>query len=480
MSNKVHPYYYLWALGIIQPATPTQVQHVLEKTFVESGVKFNLNEIVQCFENCLKGKIVLKASEWNDSLFSLGPNAYMLLPNRLRFNKDRTRLFLLKKARIASRRASGHLDLDADGASPSDKRSFKIQVPRPIKPLGLAPAQFYWSGAYRQLTSTAGPNSTLPEVRLPFLSFESINLIKSINESTKTTPFSITGLALCIGISPSLLVSTIRNIEKQYQTFEIEKHSGGTRTITAPRVFLKTIQHWLADYLFSTLPVHDVCHAYRSKRSIISNAEKHTNQKFVAKIDISNFFGTITSEMLIKKLSPFCSVEEATVFSRIVTLNGSIPQGAPTSPCLSNFILFDADGIIAKECQKVGVNYTRYSDDLTFSGENRGQLLEIISFTENVLKEYGFELNPSKTHIMTSGMLQNVTGVTVNEKVQPPRKVRKKIRAMFHQAEQSPENFKDQLENLAGYVSYLNAYPELKDSQTLRHYKEVLVKLSTL
>ncbi|ECF0472672.1 RNA-directed DNA polymerase, partial [Salmonella enterica subsp. enterica] len=154
----------------------------------------------------------------------------------------------------------------------------------------------------------------------------------------------VTAISSCIGISPGLITAMIKSPKRYYRTFNLRKKSGGFRPILAPRKFIKTIQYWLKDHVLNRLKIHSSCYSYRSGVSIKDNAINHIKKKFVANIDIADYFGSINKKM-VKDCFYKNNIPEHVIntISGIVTYNDVLPQGAPTSPIISNAILFEFD-----------------------------------------------------------------------------------------------------------------------------------------
>lgn len=480
MKSSINPKIILWALGLIQPATPLQVQHCLETAFSHSGVKPQLEEISKLLNLWLTNGYTAKSSQSLDNYYSLTLLGNQALPRKVRYNKDRTRLFLLKNARQKARRTSG-VSKKTDGVSPSGFVSIEKQGRRPENPVVDPSDRLLWSSAYRQLIPTAGKNSKQPEVRLPLLSFDSFTQLSIANQKDihGIEELDISSIALCMGISPNLLIYLLRNTPKQYREFSIPKRSGGLRNIHSPRVFLKTLQHWLCDYILTSLPIHETCHSYRYRHSILTNAQNHVGKEFVANLDIANYFGNINQDILLKHLMQHYNDNLALLISNISTLNGSTPQGAPTSPQLSNSILFDIDSSISHFCAESELSYTRYSDDITISGNDITSIHDAISMLGSKLNTLGFEINHKKTRIANKGCRQSVTGVTVNEKAQPSREKRRIIRSIFHRVSLNPNQFIDKIDCLRGYISYLESYPAQRESKHINKYKQILEAITS-
>ena len=170
----------------------------------------------------------------------------------------------------------------------------------------------------------------------------------------------------------------------------------------------------------------------------------------------------------------------AKTISRIVTLNNSLPQGAPTSPAISNSYLSKFDEFACDISRERGLDYTRYADDITISGNNKQKINRLIKELEKNLKSYGLKLNHKKTLIASKGGQQRVTGIVVNEKPVPSRKYRRKVRSIFHHAKKEPLKYKSKTKELNGYYSYIKSFPDLKNNKEVSEYLSILQNLKKL
>ena len=205
----------------------------------------------------------------------------------------------------------------------------------------------------------------------------------------------------------------------------------------------------------------------------------HVGKAYVANVDIENFFPSIGFKAIAELLrrNGF-GPQVAEAVARLTSLGNGLPQGAPTSPTLSNAFLFQFDDRIARYCAINNIVYTRYADDITMSADEKKVLLAGIDEVRLRLAENGLLLNNRKTRVASRGGQQNVTGVVVNEKAQPPRKFRRRVRAMLHQASHNLESAKHRLHELQGYVSYLRSFPTLRDSHHVQRYLASITKIS--
>ncbi len=255
--------------------------------------------------------------------------------------------------------------------------------------------------------------------------------------------------------------------ESFYRSFYIPKKSGGSRRIDAPLPSLSYIQRSLLDNILQFVPLHPTAKAYRAGQSTFDNARFHRSQKMVLRIDVKNFFGSIDEAEVYKifyKLG--YSKRLSKLFSMLSCLNGSLPQGAPTSGALSNIYLRDFDEKIFALSKANSVRYTRYADDLTFSGSNI-DVAEHITQVDKLLSSLKLWINKSKTRLQPPHVRQEVTGLVVNKKVAVPKAYRRKLRqecyfiSKFglhgHAREIHEANPRSLLERVIGQLSYVKS-----------------------
>lgn len=238
-----------------------------------------------------------------------------------------------------------------------------------------------------------------------------------------------------------------------YVRFAIPKRSGGYRVIMAPKRRLKALQRRLLELLVSKLPVSEYAHGFRSGRGTRSNAEPHVGQEMVVRVDLKNFFPTVTFGRVRGYLialgygypvatSLACLMTEAErqpvelddgTLVHVPVTNRHCVQGAPTSPALCNAIVRKLDRRIAGLGRKFGVNYTRYADDLTFSGPlDHQQAFGLTQAVRRIVEAEGFVVNDGKTLILSQARRQTVTGAVVNQILGLSRQERRRLRAMLH------------------------------------------------
>ncbi len=212
-----------------------------------------------------------------------------------------------------------------------------------------------------------------------------------------------------------------------YHNLTVPKKNGGERLICAPNERLKRYQRRLLPYFDSAL-VSSCATAYQKNKPLKANYEKHVGARMVVKLDVENFFGSITFGKVFYRMNCLWNHNKqlSWFLAKLCTLNGSLPQGAPTSPVISNLVFYPIDQKIEAYCNQNQINYTRYSDDLSFSGDFLPG--EIIDFVRPLFKSNGFHLNENKTVVAGKGRQKKITGVVVNQKAQADKNYRKEIR----------------------------------------------------
>ena len=281
-------------------------------------------------------------------------------------------------------------------------------------------------------------------------------------------------LPFLFGVSPKLLGAMAAHPDRYYRRFRLPKRSGGFREVVTPRRFLKTIQRWFLENVFSHLPVSDSVHGFVVGRSIFTNAAIHRPGRNLLVADIQEFFPSVSQDRVKRLLSDNLPYSDAVVsqIAGLCTLNGSLPQGAPTSPVLANAAFLTADRRLEELARLWHSAYSRYADDIAISGERRFSA-EDVDTVEAILRDEGFVLHRGKTRIIGPGDRQLVAGVVVNGAELPPREVRRWWRATFHRAQTHPREFGDRVHQLVGIASFVNQY----DPDLAKEYFEIARKL---
>lgn len=239
---------------------------------------------------------------------------------------------------------------------------------------------------------------------------------------------------------------------KRYICFAIKKKSGGTRTITSPVGPLKTIQRCLNFILSCVFEPHKAATGFVPGKSIKDNAALHIGKYYVYNIDLKDFFPSVELHRIkaVLKLPPFNLVGEKEPLAFMIAnlcctdleveengvkqIKGVLPQGAPTSPVITNIICQKLDRRLSGLAKRFGATYSRYADDITFSSFHNlySKEDEFLKELNRIIADQHFRMNEKKTRLQKIGFRQEVTGLTVNEKTNVAKRYIKTIRIWLH------------------------------------------------
>jgi RNA-directed DNA polymerase len=328
-----------------------------------------------------------------------------------------------------------------------------------------------------------------------------LELLTQLGLPVLATPADVAN-ALSISI-PRLRWLAFHNdvaVRIHYVRFEIAKKSGGTRMLSAPHAQLAQAQKWILENILNKLPTEPCAHGFVRGCSILTNALPHVGHSVVINMDLEGFFPSITFPRIRKVFerlgySPAVSTVLALICSesprRSATYEGrlylvaagprALPQGACTSPAISNQIAKRLDRRLQSLSERLKLTYTRYADDLTVSGDEEleSRIGYVMACVRHIAQDSGFEVNEKKSRVLRRSTAQTVTGLVVNDKATVSREKIRRIRAILHHArteglsaqnrDQYP-NFRSWLEGMIGFISMTR--PELG--------KKFLEELSTL
>lgn len=231
-----------------------------------------------------------------------------------------------------------------------------------------------------------------------------------------------------LGISAKTLYAVSNNLSKHYHKAKLPKKSGDYRNLSVPDEVLKSIQKRISEVLLIHMPVSRYAKAYRFGSSPLRNAKHHVGKQIVLKLDILHFFDSIRYSTVKDKVFPEEIYAEPLriLLTMLCYHKDALPQGAPSSPAITNIILYEFDEQIGQWCREREIAYTRYCDDMTFSGDF--DPAKVIRFVGLELKKMGFLLNEQKTRIQRPSQQQTVTGIVVNEKLSIPADYCRKLR----------------------------------------------------
>ena len=271
------------------------------------------------------------------------------------------------------------------------------------------------------------------------------------------------------GLSSLDLLTIIRTAPGRYKVYTIPKRNGGDREIAQPAREVKILQRVLLLRLLADLPVHEAAIAYRLGRSIRDNADPHKGKGPILKMDFADFFPSIRSEDWERYCERSGILDKSDIdLSSLIFFRRAkgerllkLSIGAPSSPALSNVLMFDFDTLVADEARRRRIVYTRYADDLTFSGQMIGMLRDMIKVVESTSRKAQLShlsIHPEKTTFVTAKHRRVVTGIVLtNDGALSMARGRKRtISAQVHHASLG-ELAGDQLIELAGYLGFANA-----------------------
>lgn len=318
-------------------------------------------------------------------------------------------------------------------------------------------------------------------------------LNNQISDSNKLSKYQLPVLqtaeelseAMKLSIGELKFLSYNRTISKinHYRRFYIPKKTGGKRLISTPMPRLKKAQHWILENILNKIDPTESAHGFVKKRSIVSNALPHVKAEVVVNIDLKDFFPSINYRR-VKGLFIALGYSEqiSTIFALICTepdcdqveLDGEtyyaagsdrfLPQGAPTSPAITNLICRKLDLRLKGIATKLHFNYTRYADDLTFSasGIATSNTSTLLGFVKKIIKDEKLHINPDKLRVQRKGARKEVTGIVVNDKPSVCRKDLDKFRALLHQIEKEGtikgkhwNNSNNLLASIKGYANFV-------------------------
>lgn len=280
-----------------------------------------------------------------------------------------------------------------------------------------------------------------------------------------------------------------------YVRYVAKKRSGGERIILAPKRQLKALQRKVLHGILEKLPMTAAAHGFVRERSIVTNARPHVGHKFVLNLDLKDFFPSIHyprvrglfvkvgySFAVASALAMLCTETDREPLKRgektfyVSVGPRTLIQGAPTSPMLANLLARRLDARLAGWAAKHQLQYTRYADDLTFSGDDYDTLLRTLDVAQRIITSEGFAVNAKKTRLYRQSGRQVVTGLVVNDKVNTPREMRRTLRAILHHAAQTglATQNRDGRENFRAYLQGLIGHLAQADPDTAKRFTEQL------
>ncbi len=291
------------------------------------------------------------------------------------------------------------------------------------------------------------------------------------------------------GLNEDYLAKVIRTASHHYKFYEIEKRTGGKRKIFHPSKELKFIQRWLIKNLLNFLPIHDSVYSYRKNRNTFQLAKKHKNKNYLLRIDFKDFFPSIKGKdisfLINKNIDCFpypLSSDDIHIIRLITCKDDSITIGAPSSPIISNSILYNFDKYWDNQCQQKGVTFTRYADDLYFSTSKKNVLEPLLTELTNDLKKRTspkLEINKKKTMFSSRKHQKRVAGLilTSTKEISIGREKKRSIKSLVYKFINNDLDI-DKTNYLAGYLAYINSVePKFTHSLRRKYSDEIINKI---
>ena len=302
-------------------------------------------------------------------------------------------------------------------------------------------------------------------IRLNMFGLPVIQTIEDFSEMTHISKYTIFQLS--------------KNADKYYKTYAIPKKSGKLRVISQPSKKLKGLQSWILVNILNKLNVSTSCKGFEKGSSTSQNAEPHRGANSLLTIDLEDFFPTVTQRQvfnIFKSIGYNNAI--SVIFSNICSFKEVLPQGSPCSPKLANLCAWKLDVRIQGFVGKRGINYTRYADDLSFSGLSPIKVVQIIPMIKKIIEDEDFKINPSKTRIASSARAKIVTGLVLSSDTFGIGKQKyKNVRAKIHHLTLPHEQINSKLlYEVNGWLSYLNSSDRKRLNKAKKYIKELSIK----
>ena len=278
----------------------------------------------------------------------------------------------------------------------------------------------YWKNGFER----SGLKSELIE--------EYLTYIEPLIKNDVPIIFDFNHLCLLLGKEQDYLASVINSNNSHYRKFEISKRKGGKRTITAPYPALLECQNWIYINILTKVKIHSSAHGFTFNKSILSNSKVHLGQSHFLKIDLKDFFPSIEINKVIAIFKSLGYTHKVSFYlASICCCDDILPQGSPTSPILSNIVSKNLDNRLMKFSKRFNLKYTRYADDLAFSGDSIP--VTYIEYITNIINSCGFTVNEKKTVLQQEKHKRIITGISIaDDVIKVPRKYKRELKLEIH------------------------------------------------
>ncbi len=250
--------------------------------------------------------------------------------------------------------------------------------------------------------------------RNKYYSKRCVSYAERLIENNMPVIFDLKHFSLVSGVPLEHITKMLFADTNFYSSASIPKKSGGVRTLNIPAVELKFLQRWILDNILARISISSHATGFCNNKSIVNNAKIHLGSECVLNMDIKEFFPSITFKMVFRIFIYYGYTKELSfMFAKLCTYENSLPQGSPASPYISNIVSLRLDKRLSLLAKKFEANYSRYADDITFSGSLG--IENLVEITSKILEEEGFEVNRKKTRMQYSHQRQEVTGLIIND-----------------------------------------------------------------
>lgn len=281
-------------------------------------------------------------------------------------------------------------------------------------------------------------------------------------------------------LSRKLLYIHSKHNDKFYKIFTKPKKNSGVRTISCPAKSMKAVQAWILRNILDKIQIANCATGFKQRKNVFHNVEPHKNSRNFLCMDIENFFTSIPYSKVytVFRIIGY-NAHVSHIFASLCTGEGKLPQGAVTSPSLSNIICIRLDNRISGYVKKRNIIYTRYADDLTFSSSSSEPLVRSKNFVVKIVEDEGFEINENKTRFMGPRSQRKVTGLVLSDDqvIRIGRKRKRLLRAAIHRLNNA--NLSDfekiKLKNyIDGWFAYLKSV-DIQGHNQLKKYETRLL-----
>jgi len=286
-----------------------------------------------------------------------------------------------------------------------------------------------------------------------------------------------------LGYDKGTLEIIAQDIARYYITYRIKKRSGKTRRIDAPQEPLKSIQRSIVDKLLYQFRAHPIAHGFVHGKSPRTNALNHVGKKFIVTLDIKEFFNSIKEANVIRTLLWLSKQQKVytytdddlSLIASLMCFRGELPQGAPTSPIISNLVCLGLDKKLSDLAASSNVTITRYADDIAISGDT----LDTIRLRSTVFSHvyaYGLLPNKKKTKIRRHYQRQQITGIVVNLKTNIRKEVWRNLRAQLHNLHRDGKTLTlSEFQQIRGQIEWIKSLNQMRGAQLLQQLSKISV-----